>query len=142
VEAIVKSNKESGFTLVELVVAMAIIGILLAIAIPSYQSHMRKSHRAEVQAYLMDLAQREQQYFTDNRAYAIGADATTALNDTMPSSLTSYYRISGVSAGTIANSGQVNPPAFTITAYAINNQASDGDLKIDSTGAKSPSDKW
>jgi type IV pilus assembly protein PilE len=139
----VNYNKRTGFSLIELMVVLTIIGILAAIAFPSYLSHIRKSHRAEMQAYLMDLAQREQQYFTDNRSFALGDTAAATLNDPMPSSLTSYYRSPvTVAAGTIANSGQTNPPAFTITAYAINSQSADGDLKIDSTGAKSPSDKW
>lgn len=136
-------TKRNGFSLIEMMIVGAIIAILAAIAFPSYQSHMRKSHRAEMQAYLMDLAQREQQYFTDNRSFALGDTAAATLNDSMPSSLSSYYRSPvTVSAGTIANSGQTNPPAFTITAYAIGTQSADGDLKIDSTGAKSPSDKW
>jgi type IV pilus assembly protein PilE len=139
----VNTTKRKGFSLVELMIVLAIVGILAAVAFPSYQSHMRKSHRAEMQAYLMDLAQREQQYFTDNRSFALGSTATATLNDPMSSSLTSYYRSPvTIAAGTIANAGQTNPPAFTITAYAIGSQASDGNLQIDSAGAKSPSDKW
>ena len=60
-----------GFTLIELMIAMAVIAILTAIAYPSYQDHIRRSIRSQGQQYLMDLAQREEQFFLDRRVYTI-----------------------------------------------------------------------
>ena len=59
-----------GFTLIELMVAIAIIGILAAIAFPSYQDSVRKSKRAEGKAALLDLQNRLERYFIDRNSYA------------------------------------------------------------------------
>lgn len=127
-------SRMSGFTLMELMIVVMIIGILAAIAYPSYQDYVRRGHRSAAQAYLMDLAQRQQQYFTDARAYA----ATEAeLNISAPTEVSKYYAVAiTVDPGP--------PPAFTITATPVSGstQVADGNLSIDNTGKKTPSDKW
>lgn len=132
-------RRQSAFTLIELMVVVAIVAILAAVALPAYFGSLRKGHRADAQSYLMDLAQRQQQYFTDNRAFAT---SLTLLNDPVPSSVSAYYTIGDPVAGTIAAPTQTTPPAFTITGTAIGSQAVDGNLQIDSTGVKTPSNKW
>ena len=70
-------KRSSGFTLIELMITLAIIAILTAVALPSYQSHMVRAVRSAGQQYLLDLAQREEQYFLDVRWYAAGIAATS-----------------------------------------------------------------
>jgi len=75
----------SGFTLVELMIVVAIVGILAAIAYPSYIESVRKGKRAEGRAALTSLLQQQERYFTQNNTYAafaMGAAPTTlALKD-------------------------------------------------------------
>ena len=61
--------KTYGFSLIELMVAVAIVGILAGIAYPSYQEYVGRSNRAEAQYELMLMANRMEQFFLDNRAY-------------------------------------------------------------------------
>ena len=62
-------KRTKGFTIIELVVAMVIIGILAAIAIPAYSSYVRKARRVEAKTALLDLASLEERYFSVNNGY-------------------------------------------------------------------------
>ncbi|ERI54430.1 type IV pilin protein [Pseudomonas sp. AOB-7] len=117
-----------GFTLIELMITVAVIGILAAVAYPSYTQYVVRANRGEAQAYLMDLAQRQQQILMDSRAYA---STVSALGVPEPASVARNYDVSlsGVSA---------TPPTFTITAAPKSGtaQAGDGNLTINQSGAK------
>jgi len=123
-----------GFTLIELMITVAIVAILAAVAYPAYTSHIRKGYRAAAQSYLMDLAQKQTQYLLDNRAYA---GNETALNATAPTDVSNNYTIS-------LDPLTGPPPTFIITAHPKDpgTMAGDGDLTINQAGAKTPSGKW
>jgi type IV pilus assembly protein PilE len=120
-------QKTRGFTLIELIIVIAIIGILVAIAVPSYQNHLRKGRRAEAQGFVTQIAQRQQQYLLDARTYAF---TVADLGLTPPASVSSHYAI--------AITGGSTPPTFTVTAdpSASTVQSPDGILTMTHTGAK------
>jgi type IV pilus assembly protein PilE len=123
-----------GFSLIELMVACAIIAILAAIAIPSYAYYLRQSRRSDAEATLMDIAQREQQYLLDQRAYAT---TVAAVGASVPVDVSSYYTVT-------INAPAVTPPTFTVTATPIAGsvQGSDYTLTLDNTGVRSPANAW
>ena len=137
-----RRSRVRGFTLIELMVAAAIVAILLAIAVPSYAIFMKQSRRGSAESALMDIAQREQQYLIDARAYA--PDVVT-LNTTIPVDVTSYYNIQicQTAAGACNPPGGA-PPTFAVIATPIagSPQAGDPVLTIDNTGAKTPANFW
>jgi type IV pilus assembly protein PilE len=129
------TRQHLGFSLIDVLITVAIVGILAAIAYPSYQSVMRKNNRAAAESYLADVAQRQQQYLLDQRSYA--ANVST-LGVPTPATVTPYYTIAiAVAAGP--------PPSFSASAAPIGSQASDlsgQSLTITNTGAKGPSGAW
>jgi len=127
-----KYKNQGGFTLIELMITVVVIGILSAIAYPSYQQYLIRSKRAAVQAQMMDMANREQQFFLANKSYA---SDTTLGGFALPAQISSVYACSAV-----AGTGTV--PSFLITCTPSGTQASDGVLTLNSEGVKTPASKW
>lgn len=129
------ARAQAGFTLVELVVVMAIVGILAAVAIPMYQSQVQRGHRASAQAVLLDAATRQRQFLIDQRAYA---STLTELGLTVPATLSSRYVV------TVEAQASATPPTFKVLATPAGTQTSDkcSVLSVDQAGARLPASCW
>ncbi|MDD2724762.1 MAG: type IV pilin protein [Methylovulum sp.] len=109
-----KAKKINGFTLIELMISVAIVGILASIAYPSYQSSVQKSHRSDVQANLLNLVNVMERRYTEKPDYTLVPAPpptpyyTIAIN---PVTATTYT----LSATPIVGSGQDGDPCGTLT---------------------------
>jgi len=110
---------------------LVIIGVLTAVAWPSYQNYVLRSNRAAAQSFMMTIATRQEQYLLTNRSYAA---STAALNLTQPTETNGRYIF------TVTN--PLGATSYLVTAQATGNQLSDGDLTLSSDGTKTPPDKW
>jgi type IV pilus assembly protein PilE len=91
------AGRVRGFTLIELMIVVAIVAILAMVAFPSYMESMRKSRRAEAKTALLDLAARQERYFTTHNAYTDRPDhlgyGSAAFPIDVRSGSTAYYRL-------------------------------------------------
>jgi len=130
-----------GFTLVELMVTVAVLAILATIAATSYTSQIQKSRRTDARSAVMDLAGREEKLFSTTNAYTNTALALGYAAAATPWPITigsGYYNVSVTSPD--LTQPATTQPNYLITATAINAQVSDTQcttLSVDQTGKQS-----
>jgi type IV pilus assembly protein PilE len=127
-------HKACGFSLVELTIAVVVVVILAIISLPSYAEYVRRGTRTEAQAFLIEVAQRQQRRLVERSGYA----ATIAdLGLALPNSLSGKYTLS-------MSVPAVVPPAFTISAVPQGPQAAEGcgTLTVTSEGQRQPARCW
>lgn len=121
-----KKTNSAGFTLIELLIGVAIIGILTAIAYPSYTWVFEKSRRQEAQRTLLEAAQEMESYYAMNLDYSGALTGTTITDFSFNDDFSDNYSLSAVAATS----------SFTLSAIPIGAQASDdcGTLTLSHTG--------
>jgi type IV pilus assembly protein PilE len=124
------NRRAQGLTLIELMVVVAVIGILAAVAYPSYRSVVAKGRRSDARAALLDLAQRMERQYTERSTYAA---ATLGATGIYPGASPQGYYTMSITAQTAT--------AFTIKATPTGVQSSDacGSFQYDNLGTKTVS---
>lgn len=123
-------RREDGFTLIELMIVVAIIGIIAAISYPSYLDNVRQTRRATAQADLMELAQWMERQYSADFSYLEGGNQPVLPFTQSPRNGTAFYNFSF--------NGAVAANAFSVQAVPAGDQTSDdcGTLRLTQTGAK------
>jgi len=129
-------KSSSGFTLIELMITVAIVAILASVALPSYRNHVIRGNRSAAQAQMMDLANREQQYLLAERSYT-STIGTGGLGVTIDSDVSKFYTVS-ISLDCDGDGATDTVPCYRISATPITTQMQkdDGTLIVDSYGNK------
>jgi type IV pilus assembly protein PilE len=126
-------KRQYGFTLIELMIVIAIIAILASIAYPAYQDQVRKSRRADCEGSLLGLANALERYYTANNRFT-GTSLGTNAGDIFPA----QCPIDGGTATYDLSVTAASASAYTIQAAPTGPQTSDkcGTLTLTSTGVK------
>jgi type IV pilus assembly protein PilE len=122
------NNFSRGFTLIELMIVVAVVAILAAVAIPSYQNHIIRTNRADAMSVMQGFAQAMERYYAQNNTY-VGAVEGTVFPAQSPIEGTARYALSVQAA---------DATSFTLRATPVaGSQADDGFLEITNTGLRS-----
>lgn len=130
------NNKEGGITLIELMIVVAVVGILMSVAYPAYQGFVLESRRADGQIALTRAANLQERFFASNNSYS------NTINDIGGNvSPDGFYQISVVASGSAAT----YLSNYTLTATAVSPQDADADcpsFTLNHLGQQSPAECW
>lgn len=131
-------NKQAaGFTLIELMIVVVIIGILAMIAYPSYQESLTKTRRTDGQSHLMSIINAQERFYTENNTYTTDLTDLGYASATDVASEEGFYEATAAACTALA----INT-CVIVTGTALGVQAVDGDITLNSRGQKLPANKW
>jgi type IV pilus assembly protein PilE len=106
-------GKQHGFTLLELMIVVAVISLLAAVTYPSYNQYVLRGNRSEGRAALLDTAAKLERFYSDNNRYATADDTFPALANFSTTTETSKYTLSLTASGTYQTYVITATPSFT-----------------------------
>lgn len=132
------TKNQQGFTLIEVMIAVVIIGILMAVAYPSYQAHIIESHRKEVQGTLEAMATAMERYRTDNNTYLGSRTASAAASAPITTVFPSQAPLDTGDKVYNLIIQDLSASSYTLRAAPIAGSVQDGNgyLELTSTGIK------
>lgn len=140
------NKSASGFTLIEAMIVVAIIGIISAIALPSYSEYIKRSRRSEAQTVLQEAAIFMQRYYSANDRYTGVAGTTTTESEQISGSPAASLLPAGLRQSPTSGTASYNvivlardsPPSFTVRATPTGGMTGDacGELSLNSQGVK------
>lgn len=131
------ARRQLGFTLIELMITVAIVGILARVAYPSYTSYVVKSSRAAAQTELLQLAALQEKIYLNSSSYS--ASVTQSYNGTSGTSNgLGYTSTTSDSKYSLSISTPTGGQTYTITATPVTGKSQDGDgnLTVDQSGKR------
>jgi|SRR5688500_1585772 len=133
-------RRAAGFTLIEVMITVAIVAILASIAWPSYQGYLQRSRRSEAQSLMLSIVNKEQQYLLDARQYTdvIGAGGLGIASQGWDCTVNGAKTCSNTFYDVVVTLQAGPPPAFTVTGTpkVSSTQNGDGTLNFASSGVK------
>jgi type IV pilus assembly protein PilE len=130
-----------GFTIIELMITVAVVAILASIAVPSYSSAMLRVNRTVAERFMIDISNTEELVALSQNGFVatIGAGG---LGLVPTADLAANYTFAVALSGADCLGNSVSGAAYVITATAIGAQVPDGNLCLDSSNHRTPSAKW
>ena len=133
-------TQTSGFTLMELMIAVVVVAVLSAIVVPAYTSQIRKSRRTEAKSAILDLAGREERLFSTTNTYGNAPANLGYAGAAFPLTIGSgYYSVRVL----VTAAAPPNPATFSIVATAIGSQSKDSQcatFSVDQAGRQNATD--